>query len=178
MENNELDYINGEYPYGIFPINHTKIGQQKLKEKLNKPLEQEPTVSTLDATEQKPNLDIGKLLPLIKMMGNKKSLSQNDMLQLFLPLLTGGNVDITEMLKVLDKPAEPEEALDVTDNKVSISSYKKIEWTLISLYFIILILVTIFNDFIKCYKIFKNSSVFKFSYVKPHQPSNFLYSIN
>ena len=34
MENNELDYINGEYPYGIFPVNHTKIGQQKIKEKL------------------------------------------------------------------------------------------------------------------------------------------------
>ena len=128
MENTEQVYMQ-EYPYGIFPTNYTKEGQETIKE--NKILSEQQSVSTLSAPSQsqQPSFDIAKLLPLLKMMNNKKSISQNDMLQLVLPMLIGGNTgDLSEIIKSFSSQPEIEEPEDVVTNQVSISSYKKIEW--------------------------------------------------
>ena len=131
MENNEQVYMQ-EYPYGIFPTNYTKEGQEAIKE--NKILSERQNVSALSTpsqTPQQPSFDIAKLLPLLKMMNNKKSISQNDMLQLVLPMLMGGNTgDLSEIIKSFSSQPEIEEPEDVVTNQVSISSYKKIEWPL------------------------------------------------
>lgn len=130
MENNETIYnVSNEYPYGIFPLNYTKEGQEKIKHEI----QEQAKKDIIDVSEPapRPALDISKLLPLIKLMGNKKSLSQGDMLQLLVPMLTGANVDISEILKTIEPSNEPEEAEDIIPNQIKISSYKKIEWLLI-----------------------------------------------
>ena len=84
-----------EYPYGQFPTKFTKSGQEKYFEELTTKHEQVSTLNTVSqqsSTPQSSNFDISKLLPLIKMMNDKKSISSSDMLQMFLPLIGGGNV--------------------------------------------------------------------------------------
>jgi len=126
LENNEFVTNSLDYPYGMFPYNYTKSGQKQLKEKMEEVSTQ--SVTTLSQPEpQKSGLDISKLLPLFSIMNNKKSLSQADMLKLFLPLLTGKEIDISELMKSMESPQDVMEAEDVPDDKVGIASYKKIE---------------------------------------------------
>ena len=126
MENNETMYnVSNEYPYGIFPLNYTKEGQEKIKHEIQEQAKKD--IIDVSKPTPRPALDISKLLPLIKLMGNKKSLSQGDMLQLLVPMLTGSNVDISEILKSIEPTNEPEEAEDIIPNQIKISSYKKIE---------------------------------------------------
>lgn len=111
MENN---YQN-DYPYGIFPQKHTKSGQTKVQQ-----------MEVMETPKQE-NIgpDISKLLPLITLMNSKKNISQSDMFSILLPLLTGKDIDINNLLKTIDS-VEEEEAEDLMEN-VKISSYKKIE---------------------------------------------------
>lgn len=126
MENSENLYnVSNEYPYGIFPLNYTKEGQEKIKQSHQQQLREDSF--TTPESSLKPTLDLSKILPLIKLMGNKKSLSQGDMLQLLLPMLTGADFDMSEILKSITPSNEPEEVEDTITNQIKISSYKKIE---------------------------------------------------
>lgn len=111
----------------MFPLNHTKDGQETIKTQQQK---QEVSILSTQNEPQQQSLDMGKILPLLKLINGKKNISQNDMLQLVLPMLLGGNsVDFSKILDTLNTKQEQEieEAEDISDNTVSISSYKKIE---------------------------------------------------
>lgn len=114
MENN--DVFIADYPYGIFPSNHTKIA--KKEQPIYEESEPKPRV------ESSP--DISKLLPLITIMNSKKSLSQSEMLSLILPILSGKEINLSDLIKKIGSSEKTEEAEDISDN-IKISSYKKIE---------------------------------------------------
>ena len=132
-------YNMSEYPYGQFPTKFTKRGQEKYFEELT----QGEKVTTLNIspepqqnqqnnnTQGQPtnNFDISKLLPLIKMMGDKKSISSSDMLQMFLPLLGGGNMSgISEIMGMLNKDKPTEEIVeDIVADSIKIDDYKRID---------------------------------------------------
>ena len=89
-----------EYPYGKFPTKFTKNGQQKYFEKLTSEEEkittQEysndiPPQNNQSAPSTQNTFDMSKLLPLLKLMNNKKSMSSSDILSLMLPMLGGGD---------------------------------------------------------------------------------------
>jgi len=89
-----------EYPYGKFPTKFTKNGQQKYFEELTSGHEKITTqeYSQPDSPQShqaehptQSTFDISKLLPLLKLMNNKKNMSSSDILSLMLPLLGGGD---------------------------------------------------------------------------------------
>lgn len=130
--------LSKEYPYGQFPSKYTKLGQQKYFEQLTN--SEDSKVSSMNFTpepqqpQQQANqnsLDISKLLPLLKIMGNKKNMSQTDMLQLFLPLIGGSNSSqIADMMQLLNSDTKPQEEQE-EDIEISptprIDDYKRIE---------------------------------------------------
>lgn len=114
MENN--DVFISDYPYGIFPANRTKI--IKKEQPIYEEIEPKPSAET--------SPDFSKLLPLITLMNSKKSLSQSEMLSLILPILSGKEIDLSDLIKKIGSTEKTEEAEDISDN-IKISSYKKIE---------------------------------------------------
>lgn len=131
-----------EYPYGQFPTKFTKHGQQQYFEELTK--NQNVSMFNTDyeqqanskiqseqnnQTQQNSSFDFSKLLPLIKMMGDKKSISSTDMLQMLLPLIGGGNMSgISEIMNIFnkDKPVEEIEE-DVIIDGIKIDDYKRVD---------------------------------------------------
>lgn len=124
-----------EYPYGQFPLKNTKIGQKQYFNEIQAQ-NQKVTVESFDVPEikesaqQNNNMDISKLLPLIKMMGNKKSISSTDMLQMFLPLIGGNMSGLSEILSLMnDSKSQPEYVEEdiLPTNSIKIDEYKRVE---------------------------------------------------
>ena len=120
-----------EYPYGQFPTKFTKTGQKQYFEELTNT---EQKINTLNVAPPEPqqnnSFDISKLLPLIKMMSDKKSMSSTDMLSLFIPLLGGGGNNISELMSLMNSSKstteEVEEDISPTDT-MRIDEYKRVE---------------------------------------------------
>ena len=124
-----------EYPYGQFPLKNTKIGQKQYFNEIQAQ-NQKVTAESFDVPEikesaqQNNNMDISKLLPLIKMMGNKKSISSTDMLQMFLPLIGGNMSGLSEILSLMnDSKSQPEYVEEdiLPTNSIKIDEYKRVE---------------------------------------------------
>ena len=129
-------HSSAEYPYGEFPIKFTKTGQEKYLQELNKnQYEQYVNTASIDRQEntqqnnQQNTFDIAKLIPIIKLMSDKKSMSSTDMLQMFLPLLGGGNMgNITELMSLFNKNQNDEIAEDIDlPNTIKIDEYIRVE---------------------------------------------------
>jgi len=134
--------LNDEYPYGKFPTKYTKIGQQKYFEQLTSD-NLEDKVSVMNTTNvesqnndnsqysnQQNSFDISKLLPLLKMMSSKKNISNNDMLQMMLPLLGGENMSqMADIMQLFNKDQPTEEpAEDIEKSPTTkIDDYKRVE---------------------------------------------------
>lgn len=131
--------LNEEYPYGKFPTKYTKNGQQKYFEELTSSVH-EIQVDTLSAPQpiqnqdsqynQNNSFDISKLLPLIKMMSGKKNMSNNDILQMMIPLLGGGNASqISDIMQLFNKEQPSEEIVEDLEKSstMNIDDYKKVE---------------------------------------------------
>lgn len=125
-----------EYPYGQFPTKFTKHGQKEYFEQLNT----EQKISTMNTSPpssqsqpvQNNSFDIAKLLPLLKMMGDKKSMSSTDMLQMFLPLLGGGNTNNISEIMSLINPSKSNHYEDMAEDiipptAIKIDDYKRVE---------------------------------------------------
>lgn len=130
MENN---YSYTEYPYGQFPNKFTKNGQKKYFDEISSAREEPTKVATTEikSTPQtsQNNLNISSLIPLIKLMGNKKSMSTTDMLSMFLPLLGGENsAQISEIMQLMksDNSQAEEVAEDLTVSSMKIDEYKRV----------------------------------------------------
>lgn len=129
----EKQYIS-EYPYGQFPTRFTKKGQQQHFEQLTSEISQPQTLTINESRKESPqqnSFDISKLLPLIKLMSDKKSISSTDMLQMFIPLL-GGNYssNINDIMSLINpsKQANEDIAEDIPPiNSIKIDDYKRIE---------------------------------------------------
>ena len=128
--------IDSEYPYGEFPHKHTKNGQKQYFEALTQGGEQLVSSESFSNNNVAPQiettnnqLDISKLLPLIKLMGNKKNISSSDMLQLVLPLMGGNVSQMTEILNLFNKDSSSEEVAEdiVINSSTPIDKYERIE---------------------------------------------------
>ena len=124
--------MTNDYPYGQFPTKFTKMGQQKYFEQLNK--EQNEPVSVMNTSEQpqqtevQNNFDISKLLPLLKLMGDKKSMTTSDMLSMFLPMLGGNTSQLGDIMQLLNKDNQVKEVEeDILPPSPKISEYKRID---------------------------------------------------
>ena len=128
--------IESEYPYGKFPHKHTKNGQKEYFESLTHNNTQSVTTAQMaENYYNEPNqpsnasFDISKLLPLIKLMGNKKNISSTDMLQFVLPLMGGNMSQMTEIMNLFNKDSTVDEvAEDIEiDTSTPIDKYERIE---------------------------------------------------
>ena len=151
--------LQSEYPYGQFPSKFTKSGQKQYFEQLTNTSQKvenlnfEPNTlrssnnnsslqnynsqhnSSNNAqygnqnTNQNNNFDFSKLLPLIKMMNDKKSMSSTDMLSMFLPMLGGGNISgLSEIMNLMNKDkATEEKEEDIIISNIKIDDYKRVE---------------------------------------------------
>ena len=63
------------------------------------------------------------------MMSDKKSISSSDMLQMFLPLIGGGNTSgLSEIISLFNKDSAPkEEEEDISVDGIKIDDYKRID---------------------------------------------------
>lgn len=116
-----------EYPYGQFPTRFTKNGQKAQLEKIEN--SKTETLSIEPPSEQQNTFDLSKLLPLIKLMGNKKSISNADMLQLVVPLLGGNSSNVSDIISLLTPSATDDGVVeDVPASTLShIDEYKRVE---------------------------------------------------
>lgn len=144
------DNISDEYPYGKFPTEYTKQGQAILMQKFlnsssdTKPpqpkpelvetFQHTPSTDSDNQTQQnfEPRMDIHKLMPLIKSMSQNKSISQNELLKIMLPMLSGGNGDYNELISMMiDKNSQEkdlvEKSIEENPNKPKISSFRRVE---------------------------------------------------
>lgn len=116
-----------EYPYGQFPTRFTKNGQKAQLEKIEN--SKTEALSIDPPSEQQNTFDLSKLLPLIKLMGNKKSISNADMLQLVVPLLGGNSSNVSDIISLLTPSATDDGVVeDVPTSTLShIDEYKRVE---------------------------------------------------
>ena len=123
--------MTSEYPYGQFPTRFTKLGQQR---RLEKKKIEEQRVSSLStqpvSSPQQPqqnSFDISKLLPLIKLMGDKKSISTSDMLKMFIPLLGGESSGVSELLSLFPTKEEEPIVEDLSSPPINLDDYIRVE---------------------------------------------------
>ena len=128
--------IANQYPNVSFPSEYTKQGQKALMDKFLKGENNEKQVHKQEHKEQpkpanKNNIDIHKLMPLIKSMSKNQSISQNELIKMMLPMLSGTNGDINELACMLldnNKVSIKDQEIKETEgNKPSISSFKRVE---------------------------------------------------
>ncbi len=116
-----------EYPYGQFPTRYTKNGQKARFEEIESSKKEAPQLDTPDC--QQNAFDFSKLLPLVKLMSNKKSISNADMLQLVVPLLGGDSSNVSDIISLLTPSATDDGYVeDVPTSTLShIDEYKRVE---------------------------------------------------
>ena len=125
-------YNISEYPYGQFPTKFTKLGQEKYFEQITK--NEQVSALNIDTNnnppnEEKNNFDFSKLLPILKLMSDKKSISNNDILQMILPLIGGGNMSgISEIMSLFNNDtALKEDEEDIITDDIPIDNYKRVD---------------------------------------------------
>lgn len=141
MENNYMDDIESMYPYGQFPINHTVLGQEKIKEELKKHntyaqaysnalgvnnqnnTYQNSTYQNSSVPQSNMSFDISKLLPLFLKM-QSGNMDQSDMLKLIAPMMSGKNMPVKEMMELMNNTPKKSKSLGLVDN-IDISSLTK-----------------------------------------------------
>ncbi len=127
--------IASEYPNVSFPSEYTKQGQKALLDKYlnNDTHTQASKIQNEEKhnTTQKNNIDLHKLMPLIKSMSKNQSINSSELMKMMLPMLSGGNnSDINDILCMfLDKKksSQEEKIQETSENKPSISSFRRVE---------------------------------------------------
>lgn len=138
------DIIYGGYPTEKFPSEYTKQGQAVLMQRFLDGKDQtidKPVVKSLSIdketlqTKNNPtssSIDVHKLMPLIKSMSQNKSISKIELMKMVLPLLSGNNGDLNELITLMiDKNTHQKDIIDMTfeedKTKPKIASFKRVE---------------------------------------------------
>lgn len=122
--------ITEQYPYGQFPLQYTKSGQETIRKQSENRFSYETHLTDSNNQQEKKdnNLDLNLLLPLIQIMSGQKK-QPNDIFKAFSKILFKNNPDMEKIFNLFpqSKPKEikPESNFPST-NKVSISSLKRI----------------------------------------------------
>ncbi len=127
--NNQWQEISKMYPYGEFPTQYTK----KCKEAdINNPnifnyhniQTKDNNISTLSSPpEDRGNLEMSKLIPILAKMKDKKEMKTQDMLNLILPLLLGSkSKDINSLLKLLGSGEKKVESQQLAERSTPIKT--------------------------------------------------------
>ena len=128
--------VASQYPNMTFPSEYTKQGQKAMLDKYlngenNNTKPQKEKVDNPHKETPKSNIDLHKLMPLIKSMSKNQSITQNELMKMMLPMLSGGNnSDMNDiMCMFLDKKSnvKNEEIKETSENKPSISSFRRVE---------------------------------------------------
>lgn len=138
------DIVYGGYPTEKFPSEYTKQGQavlmQRFLEGKNQTIDK-PVVESLSVDKEtlqvknnqiSSSIDVHKLMPLIKSMSQNKSISKTELLKMMLPLLSGNNGDLNELIALMiDKNIPQKDIIDMTfeedKTKPKIASFKRVE---------------------------------------------------
>lgn len=137
------DIVYGGYPTEKFPSEYTKQGQAVLMQKfLSGQIEEKQNITaqsreiseptdTQQSTTTQSNIDMHKLMPLIKSMSQNKSISKSELMKIVLPLLSGSN-DYNDLISLMiDKNMQEKDMLEMSfesdSNKPKIASFKRVE---------------------------------------------------
>ena len=116
--------VINQYPYGEFPIQYTKSGQEQIRKSSENRFSYNETPP---AQSEDKNFDIMSLLPLVTLMSNKKQ--PKDMFELLSTFLFKDKPELKKIFELFPKHNGPdiksEEPFPDT-NKVSINSLKRI----------------------------------------------------
>ena len=122
--------IIDQYPYGKFPSQYTKSGQEdlrKISENRFSYTEEKNTNEKLDTNSS--NINIESLLPLIQLMSNKNQ--NKDVMKILSQILFKDNKDMAKLFDLLSPQFKSQEIKNQSDfpdtNKIKISSLKRID---------------------------------------------------
>ena len=128
--------VASQYPNMTFPSEYTKQGQKAMLDKYLKG-ENNNTKPKKEKDDNphketpKSNIDLHKLMPLIKSMSKNQSVSQNELMKMMLPMLSGGNNgDMNEIMCMLldkKKSVKNQDIKETSSDKPSISSFRRVE---------------------------------------------------
>ena len=120
--------LSDQYPYGKFPMQYTKTGQEKIRK------ESENRFSYNEIPEKdisnNNNIDFKSFLPFIQLMSSAKK-DPKDMMKILSKLFFKDNPEYEKILSLFikNKPQEFTKKEDFPDtNKIHISSLKRINW--------------------------------------------------
>ena len=130
--------ILDQYPYGEFPIQYTKPGQETIRKNSENRFSYNDEYYNKDTENNYTNnkqssFDISSLLPLIQILSNKKN-SQQDMMQVFSKILFKDNPELEKLMNLFSKqnkePITHQEINNTSNfpntNKICIANLKKI----------------------------------------------------
>ena len=132
LQNEIPKEISDQYPYGQFPIQYTKHGQETIRKQSENRFSYADNIT--DENKSKNNIansPLSLLLPLIQTMSNNKK-QPKDLMQIFGKLLFKDNPELQQLLSLMPKIKSQEINSNTTSNfpntqKVNISSLKKID---------------------------------------------------
>ncbi len=132
--------LSNEYPYGQFPTQYTKLGQEQMKkqwqERTAEKKESSKNVNIQsdgnDKCEHSANtIDIHKILPLIKKMNSNTPISQGDLISMLMGLMGKENSDLADIFSVIANTKTVKESdiksMSINSNMPAIDSFKKVE---------------------------------------------------
>lgn len=120
--------LSDQYPYGKFPIQYTKTGQEKLRRESESRFSYKENIEERPTNDTNNNLDISSFLPIIQVMSSGKKNPQ-DIMKIFSKILFKDHPEYEKLFTLFTKH-KPQEFAKKDDfpntNKIQISSLKRI----------------------------------------------------
>lgn len=127
-EKNEIPKeILEQYPYGKFPNQYTKNGQEDLR-KASENRYSYLGEENLDTQKNENNLDISSLIPFIQLMSGKQQ--PKDMMKILSKMLFKENKELEKIFDLFTPKNKPQELINNNfpdTNKVKISTLRRID---------------------------------------------------
>lgn len=119
--------ILDQYPYGKFPNQYTKNGQEDLRKASENRYSYIDAEKT-EARKNESNLDISSILPLIELMSGKQQ--PKDMMKILSKMLFKENKEFEKIFDLITPKNKPQELINNSfpnTNKVKISTLRRID---------------------------------------------------
>ena len=125
--------ILDQYPYGQFPIQYTRPGQEIIRKNSENRFSYNEE-KNIEEKYNESNFDINAMLPIIEILYNKKQ-SPQDIFQVFSKLLFKDNPELENLMSLFSKSSKQNitsQSINNTSNfpntnKVCIANLKKVE---------------------------------------------------
>jgi hypothetical protein len=117
--------ITDQYPYGQFPIQYTRSGQEQIRKQSENRFSYEKNEPE---KTQNSNLDIKSILPIIQILSGQKK-QPKDLLKVVSKIIFKDNPEMEKLFNLLPTPKSQEIKSSETfpnTNKVSINNLKRI----------------------------------------------------